>query len=190
MSTKLDKLLENIDPKRTVDETAKRTDNAINTFRFGTSAVASRQDFEDCVAKFFCHVENTTLRANRPVNIKMDYGRASRLLAEEYGPSGEHAAFEIASTGAEGGLYAVLKAIAKRMSEQYTRNEIAAKVTGYWNGLSNDEKLAAPTEYLKKYGHLLPRELTEGSAPRIRANFMQVLEQHPFMLQRLGRAVR
>ena len=45
-------------------------------------------------------------------------------------------------------------------------------------------------EYLKKYGHLLPSELTEGSAARVRANFPKVLAQHPKILQktrRLGR---
>jgi hypothetical protein len=96
----------------------------------------------------------------------------------------------MARTGAEGGLFSVLKAIALRMAEEYTENEIHARVSDYWNRLTPDEQLAAGDEYLEKYGHLLPDEMTEGSAARIRVNLPKVLIQHPKTLQktrRLGR---
>lgn len=58
----------------------------------------------------------------------------------------------------------------------------------YWNRLSVQEQLAAPLEYLPKYRDLLPWELTEGSAARIRGGFVKVLEQHPHLIRDLRRA--
>jgi hypothetical protein len=76
------------------------------------------------------------------------------------------------------------------MAEGYAENEIFARIIDYWNRLTSDEQLSATNEYLDKYGHLLPDEMTEGSAARIRANLPKVLAQHPKTLQktrRLGR---
>jgi hypothetical protein len=190
MTTKLDRLLESIDPARTMDEVAARVDSAVNSFHLDTWVIKHWDDFETLLARFFCHVENKILEINRPVHPEMDLGRCIRLLIDEYGPQGEKAAFEMARTGVEGGLYAVLRTIAMRMTEKYAQNEISARIQQFWDELSIDEKLAVPTEYLEKHGHLLPPELTEGSAARIRVNFRKVLEEHPRILQRTRRVGR
>ena len=107
------------------------------------------------------------------------------MLIKEYGANGEKAAFEMVRTGAEQGLYGVLKAVARRMVEDYAGNEIAARISNFWEDLSTDEKLAVSEEYLEKYGHLLPSELTSGNAARVRANFLKVLEEHPNIVKSL-----
>ena len=56
--------------------------------------------------------------------------------------------------------------------------------------LSPDERHAACAAYLSRYGHLLPSELTEGYAARVRARFPQLLAEHPRMLQRVNRIGR
>jgi len=94
------------------------------------------------------------------------------------------------STGNEGGLYAVVTAVAKHEARQYATSEIAVKVAHYRRSLSDEEKDAAPWEYVQKYGHLLPSELTDGRALRIRANFPEVLQRHPHMIRRLQRVGR
>ena len=40
-------------------------------------------------------------------------------------------------------------------------------------------------EYISKHGHLLPSELVEGSAVRIRMFFIKVLEEHPRLIKNL-----
>jgi hypothetical protein len=112
------------------------------------------------------------------------------MLRNIYGPGGEKVAFEKARTGNEGGLYAVLKALALTMGEHYAENEIRARIDQYWNQLTADEKLAAAGEYVGRYGHLLPSEMTEGSAGRILASFPRVLEMHPNLLQKIRRVGR
>jgi hypothetical protein len=58
-------------------------------------------------------------------------------------------------------------------------------VGAYLQRLSAREQLDAGSEYLAKYGALLPSELTEASAARIRADFHKVLERHPWLLQQI-----
>lgn len=187
MLTKLERLLSDIAPERTLDTVAARADAAVNSFSFPSARSESWDGFMACLGRFFRHIENGVLRLRSDFEIdpQFDWGRCRQLLVEAFGPNGEKAAFDMARSGAEGGLYAVLKSVASKMIEQYANNEIRARVAEYWNNLSVDEQLAAPDEYLKTYGHLLPTDLTEGSAARIRGSFPKVLQQHPHMLSRL-----
>ena len=93
-------------------------------------------------------------------------------------------------TGNDGGIYTVLKAIAMHIADEYAQNEIVARIYNYWQDLSVDERLAASTEYISKYGHLLPSELTEGSAGRIRANLPKVLDKHHELIKKIRRVGR
>lgn len=53
----------------------------------------------------------------------IDWGRCITHLLKIYGENGEKAAFEMVRTGVEGGIYAVLKRLAKQMAKEYARNE-------------------------------------------------------------------
>ena len=185
--TKLDRLLEDIDPARTLDRVSSRADEAVNSFRMQSGIIKDWQGFRAVLTEFYRHVENVILRipSFRSPSPDIDWGRCCQLLLKEYGPNGEKAAFEIARTGTERGFYGVLKAVARQMINQYGETEISAKISNFWESLSTDEKLAASQEYLNKYGHLLPDELTSGSAARVRANFLKVLEEHPRAMKRL-----
>jgi hypothetical protein len=79
------------------------------------------------------------------------------------------------------------------MAEEYARNEIGARVARYWSSLSVDEQLEDSKAYLASWAHVLPLDVREDGAARLRAFFPQYLQEHPFVLQRLrtaGRAVR
>lgn len=192
MSTQLERFLQSIDPAETIDETSARMDDAINSFRGLSARITDWEEFHHCLAEFLSHIENRVLRlrGRRSADLEFDGGRCVQYLLDEYGLSGEKAAFEMARTGNEGGLYAVLKTLARHIAQDYSRNEIAARVSAFLRGLTLDEQLAVAREYLDKYGHLLPSELTEGSAARLRANFTKVLEEHPYLIRRFGRVGR
>ena len=187
MDSQLDKLLASIDPVRNLDVVSARVDKAINSFRVESSIIKCWDDYKTVLIRFFCHTECIILRMHPPRSPypDMDWGRCCHLLIKEYGPQGEKAAFEMIRTGSEGGLYAVLKAVAKQMIDKYAGNEITARIIHYWQDLSTDDKIAASQEYVRKYGHLLPSELTEGSAARILVNFTKVLEEHPRLIKRM-----
>jgi len=187
MPTKLDMLLQSIDPSRTLDKVAGDVDRAINSFSRRRTVLDTWDEYVSFFADFYRHLETVVLRARggSPNDKEYQWGQCIRLLNKAFGPSGYKAAFEMVRTGKEGGLYRVLKTVADLMGEQYAQNEIAARISYYWDGLTLDEKLAASDEYLRKYGHLLPGELVGASAARIRAEFLKVLEEHPKMIQRM-----
>ena len=187
MRTKLDRLLETLDPAKNLDQVSARVDIAMNSFRVESYLITQWKDFKEVMARFYSHAESNILMIIPPrkPHYDIDWGRTCRLLIQEYGPAGEKAAFEMVRTGKEGGLYAVLKTIARKMINEYSGNEIKARISRFWDDLSVDERFAACNEYVKKYGHLLPDEITEKNAVRIKANFMKVLEEHPRLIQRL-----
>jgi hypothetical protein len=75
------------------------------------------------------------------------------------------------------------------MVYNYAGNEISARVSHLWIQLSMEEQFQMIDEYLSKYGHLLPSELTEGSAARVKANFVKVLEEHPRLVRRMRNSI-
>ena len=185
MSTGLEKILEDIDPSKTYDRTFARADDAINSFSGTSAQITDWDQFNKYMASFIAYVEAKILQLNSsPIESDFYESKCLQLLCHIYGRSGKKAAFEMARTGKEGGLFSVLKAVALRMAEEYAENEISARVIDYWNKLTLEEQFSATDEYLEKYGHLLPSEMTEGSAARIRANFPKVLEKHPRMLHK------
>ena len=183
MQTKLDQLLASISPEKTIVETYNRANEAINTFQ-ASARIEKWDDFRYCMARFLQHIDFCVLRLSKPVDLSFDHCLSwfPNVLMKIYGPNGEKAAFEIARTGNEGGLYNVIKAMAMHQAEEYSQNEISAKVGTYLDRLSVDEQLDACSEYISKYGHLLPSEIAEANAIRIRANFRKVLEKHPRLL--------
>ena len=184
MQTELDRLLNSISPEETIVETFNRANEAINTFHPKSVLIEDWDEFRDCMTEFRRHVDNYSFRLRRRIDVSTDYywSLCAHALLRVYGSSGEKTAFEMARTGKDGGLNAVLRAVATHVAEGYAKAEIRAKVSAYLNSLSNDQQLAASAEYLAKHGHLLPSEMTEKSAARIHANFSKVLEKHPWLI--------
>lgn len=187
MGSQLDDLLASIHPERTLLDNERLADEALNSFAMPGGAVPDWPAFRDCVTRFVCHAENVMLRPSQPfaVNPKMHFGKACRLLMQAFGPDGDKTAANMAIHGVEGGLRRVLKTLAQGIAEEFSGNEIRGRVSAYWNSLSLEEKLAAPKEYLAKYGHLLPDDVTECGAARVRGFFPKFLETHPETLRRL-----
>jgi len=183
MQTKLDKLLAFISPEKTIVETYNRANEAINTFQ-ASARIENWDEFRYCMAQFLQHIDFCVLRLSKPVDLSFNHYLSwfPHVLIKVYGPNGEKAAFEMARTGNEGGLYSVLKAVAMHRAEEYSQSEILAKVGAFLDSLSVNEQHDACSEYISKYGHLLPSEITETNAIRIRANFRKVLEKHPRLL--------
>ena len=147
MTTKLDKLLKEIDPFRQLIEIYSRMNSALRTFSYGSMKIRNWHEYEYYLAKFFCYIENVSLKAKMPVHPKMHYHRCIRFLNEEFGPNGEKIAYEMETTGVNGGLFAVLKIIAKQLANFYARNSTRSFVDKYWNKLSYSDRILAAKEY-------------------------------------------
>lgn len=189
--SRLERLLKQLDPERSIQEVRRRVEHALAHFPLPVAQTTRWDQFRTCLIHFYCYAQSCALRlpAIREPDAELDWGFCCQLLHREYGRNGDKTAFEMARTGQEGGLRRVLRNLAWRMARQYAENEIRARVYTLWNGLSLEEKLALPDEYLARYGHLIPSELREGSAGRVRADFPAFLVEHARVLDRL-RSVR
>ena len=190
--TKLENLLAFIHPAKTIEPISSRVEIALNRFLKGSISIRSFYDFKMLVTRFYCHVEMHVLniRLSHFPDPIIYWGRCHRILCNEYGPNGITAGMDICLLGAEGGLYAVLKTIAFQLIKNYSNTEITAKVLNFWESLSVEERLAVVDEYLRKYGHLLPSELKEGNAARLRLNFIKVLIEHPYIISEMRKIGR
>lgn len=186
MKTRLERLLGNIEP--VPDRIDRVVDSALNTFPLATAIIADWDQYRQCLARFLCHVECTILGVpGRATNVDFDVDRCWHLLRKEYGASAPQAAFEAVRAGSEGGLRQVLRSVAELFSRDYAENLIGVAVEAYWSNRGPSAVLADAKEYIHRYDHILPGEISEGSAARIPANFRKVLKQHPFLIRRLCR---
>ena len=153
---RLKELLGSIHPRRTLDETARRADEAINTSPIKAARITDWDEFRQCIIRFGKHVDARILSLRTVPDMDQDFawGHYSKVLKKAYGASGYQTAFEMARTGVEGGLSAVLRKFAEVQAREYAENEIAARISHYWEGLSAGEKLRAMDEYLLLPGAL------------------------------------
>ncbi|HBG25741.1 MAG: hypothetical protein A2Y10_20310 [Planctomycetes bacterium GWF2_41_51] len=190
--SKLDRVLEYISPQKTIEQVYNLANEAIVSFNFDKAKVDSWEEFKLCIAKFSKYLDEKILKLKKHLDVPLtEYWRfCIQPLTRIYGSNGDITAFTMANTGNEGGLYAVLKAFAMQRAEEYTKNEISAKVHFYWNNLSADEKLQAADEYFSKYKNIIPSELLESDGVLLKKNFWKILEEHPFIMQKLQKTGR
>ena len=62
MSTRLDRLLESIDPSRTIDNVSADVDRAVNTFTMRRAIIDDWNEYQNLLADFYQHIEQIVLR--------------------------------------------------------------------------------------------------------------------------------
>ncbi len=182
--TGLDDLLRSIDPNNTLEDARRRADEALDSFESRKGTIEDWEEFRGFLSRLHCRLNGDILCTKQPLslNLEMDWHGCREILKKAYGASGDKAAFEMARTGNQGGLYGVMKTLAQGKAEELSDNEIRARVAAYLNRLTAEEEIAAAEEYVAKHGSLLPSEITEKGAIRIKCSFSEVLRQHPGLL--------
>lgn len=154
------------------------------------SRVTSLQEFEDLTARLYWSLVCPALSTQLPA-LKLHAGHAPALLLErEYGANAHLHAFDIARSGAEGGLWGILQTLARLTQEQMFERLSLVVVTSYWQSTSAEQLVKDAHDYLKEYGHLMPGEMTEGSQAFLLGNFRKVLLEHPNLIRKLSHALR
>jgi len=106
MATKLEKLLEEIDPSGTIDKVERRISDALSGYHREQNTVDSWEEHKTCLAEMVQIGRNAVL--NLPDDFSNDleqnYHEAIHYLEREYGSI--QAVYDIMRTGAEGGINA------------------------------------------------------------------------------------
>jgi len=187
--TNLEQLLVSIHPKQSREIVERRADEAINGFPIRANIVTDAIVYRDILCRFVEHLDRhlrlLPTHVDRPRDVL--WRRAAELLRKKLGPRAELVAFDLARTGAEGGLYALLRELALEAARQQVQKEIDQRVDSFCRRLTAEEYLAAGEEYLKRHGHLLPPEMTRGFAGRARVHLPELLKRHHQALATLNR---
>lgn len=144
--------------------------------------VANRRQISDLpgeVGRFRNLLDERILRLSEPLSELFAHERGLEALRAVYGPNALPVACAIVRSGMEGGFVGILHAVAEHKAKEYAKAEVRNKVLGFWNCLSAERKLELGREFIERWGHLLPSELTEGIGVRI-------LEKLPEALIKLG----
>ena len=169
----------------------RRVDAALNEFEPPGVAISDPAAFEACLAALFHHLELAILgaRPHRPPNVSFDLGRYVHLLDREFGRGRSVAAYDLARTGSGGGLRHILTKLGQAVGREHAENQIRTLVSFYWRSRTPEELASDSADYVAHCEGILPSEMTEGGAARLRASFFDVLCQHPFAVQMVTRAM-
>lgn len=192
MNATLEDLLDVLNPDTMFFEIERRSQQTLAEVSWPDEPFSAPEDFMAFLIRVMRAGERHMLNLPEAMSGHDGHYRSMcrSLLDEIYGPSGLRTAFDVAVSGENGGLYPVVSQLLGQMAGTYAGNEIEARINACWNSLSHEEKLAAPDLYLARYGHLLPPDLVDGSAPVIRARFPEVLKNHVRLLKDLARVGR
>jgi hypothetical protein len=189
MMSKLDDLLARIDPNRTIYDSDSLLAQALNSYQYSRSVVTDWSQFQKILGDFYWHVESIMLGVQGKVDPDdgMNQGFARQVLDQIYGGHGSATAFSIAQSGAEGGLYGVLKKVGEASARKYTERHIDYEVDRYVSELMRDysQYEAAVDDYVQKYASILPAEALANGAVDIKINFGKALKQHPYIVKRM-----
>lgn len=191
MATRLEELLESIDPVRTIDQVSAAVDDAFNSFRHN-HPIRSFDDYRKYMSAFVQYIEQIAVnfKSNDPYDQEFFWTRYSNLVTKGHGQDAWKMNYEKIITGKDGGLYKLLKDVAAMILDDRSGREISARVWGFWESLTNKEKLETVDEFLQKFGRLLPSEYTGGGGAYLKMNFPRILEKYPQLLMEIRRGVR
>ena len=137
MATRLEELIESIDPSRTIDRVSAAVDDAFNSFKYN-NPIRSFDDYEEYMARFVEHIESVVLNfgSNVPYNKDFWWARYSNLVKNGHGPDAWKWNYEKILTGKDGGTYKLLKDVAAMILEDRSGREISARVWRFWESLT------------------------------------------------------
>ena len=190
MSASLARLLQCIG--RIPFDTDRRVDAALNRYPPPVPVVENHADFVRIIAGLH-HVVKRHLYGSQkdwPCDVSFEYGLTRSFLTQEYGQSGENAAYEIAHSGEEGGIRSVLRTVARAIGKKHAEDLISMCVDSYWTGQEAHELIEDARAYIRQFASLIPVGMLESGAPRVMMEFRQVLKKHPFMIAELRRNTR
>ncbi|MFC1607952.1 hypothetical protein ACFL47_08280 [Candidatus Latescibacterota bacterium] len=178
VKNKLEMFLKTIDPSVTIDPIERRYNEALNRFRTPENTVGSVQECIDLLSEFV----RVVMKAPASMGT-IGYSQAISHLQKEFPGQTERTVRDIMMSGAEGGVYRILKSIVSAMSEEHAKNKITSLATDFWKSLTVEEQVKMPDTYINLCGHMLPAEV-KGRGKYHLAAFWNVLIEHPGMVKR------
>lgn len=181
--TKLELLLEEIDPKQYRDEFLA-FDKVKSEFRRKRNRLEENESYTEVLVEFIRDIWRMVfgeyyiyLRTPNPVLLNT----AITHLEKEFPNKTEKIVSHMMETGLDGGLYKIFQILADKTLENIIDNENQSIVSKYLRSLTEEEKILASKEYIQKYYNILPIELRI-DVMAVYLNFQHVLLSHTKMI--------
>ncbi len=181
MKTKLDNLLEEIHPDVIYNQIGKPMDEAFANYPIQSSTVSSFDELQEVLVDAYCVFIDTSPDVYL-TNISIfdfHFAKVWEILTPALGDTHFR---EMMVYGIDGGVYEVLKTLAREMERKASESLIKIRISSYWNNLTSTEKQKAPFEYYKKYKFILPQTPGFIKDLQLEKIFLDCLEKHPFVL--------
>ncbi len=184
--TALADLLIKLDPAEVIDGPEQRADFALNTYPLANAPIDSCQDFLHFMTLFNKNVKSCVNDFWPYYDYAWMHREVVELFESLFGQDGASHAHIIAQSGIDGGLYGLMKQIAKHAVSDYRRRVIDYAVDDFLTGLNCEKTMEAFHEYLDRYRDYIPPELIENNGWGIKTQFEQLLRKHPYMIRNLS----
>jgi hypothetical protein len=187
--SRLDELLKNIDPSKTIDHFNSIVDKALNSYEYPKSPIKDYDLLMKVLSDFYWYVERKCWGLGTEPDPGDDWKRGfcRQLLEREYGRNFQITVMEMAKSGVGGGLYEIFRKIGEAVAQNWINKKIEMEVGKYHNEIFTSYEVfkGAVKEYADKYGHLLPKGLTENDNADLLIEFIDVLKKHPYMIKHM-----
>ncbi len=186
MPTKLEELLKKIDYENLIGASENELNRVLSNYRREKNIVDNYDEFEECLIEFTSKLLNTFFHFKHPVEhpSSVMFTNALEYLKKEYPNNTKFTVYDIMHSGAEGGVYMILKVIKDQMLDQAFRKGIDNFVNEYLSNLNYETRNAAVKEYLEKYSDILPQNYKDDPMS-VLIHFDKVLLEHPRMIKRI-----
>jgi hypothetical protein len=184
MATKLEEILNTIDPKNWIKKEQKANE-ILAGFKINTNTIESEDEFLKVITDFM-------IKLSFPPNFTEEiddpyfhfFSLAIELLKKEYPDSTRFTVYNIMNTGAEGGVYQVLKTLTRLWVDDVYIGEFKHQIAVHLNKFSYEERERAAKEYIEKFKDILPANYKNN--PGTIVGFLdKVLLEHAIMMKRM-----
>jgi hypothetical protein len=182
LENKLDRVLELIDYRRTIVPVEHKLQHLSAQFTLQRNRVESNKELDDILATFGLLMMQGFYGAPTAVLADYEFNRheAFHMLSKKYD---YHTIYDIALSGAEGGLRHLLDVVCRELVNDYSQRMISSHVSRFWHSLSTDEQISVSDIYLHKFRDILPLNQSQYHW-RVKMRFWEVLERHPAMMKK------
>jgi hypothetical protein len=187
MATKLQQLLDKIDYQNLFESNERRVERILAEYRSERNTVEDYDEFKKCLIDFVSRIYGAIVNSPNAFENANDlfmYGLALEFLKTKYPGNTERTVYEIMHSGAEGGVYHILKTLAEVMMDKIYKEGVDHSIALFMVEITFEERVAAVNEYLQEYGDKLPTNYKKDPT-MVMIAFDKVLHEHAVMMRRL-----
>jgi hypothetical protein len=178
-----------IDYQNLFESNERRVERILAKYKSERNTVEDYDEFKKCLINFVGKIYGAIINSPNAFEKSHDsslYELALSFLKTKYPGNTERTVYEIMHSGAEGGVYHILKTLAEVMMDKIYRDGVDHNIAVFMEEITFEERTAAVNEYLSEYGDKLPTNY-KNDPTMVMIAFDKVLYEHAVMMRRLRR---